>query len=68
MRSTWLLTGKSWRGWFSATLLPVLFTAMLIPLREQISSTDVAMLQLVWISWMAQRYGSDWGSVELARS
>lgn len=57
MRSLWLFSGNSWRGWFSATLLPVLFTAMLIPLREQISSTDVAMLQLVWISWMAQRYG-----------
>lgn len=57
MPPQWLLAGKSWRGWLSATLLPVLFTAMLIPLREQISSTDVAMLQLVWISWMAQRYG-----------
>ncbi|WP_306522324.1 DUF4118 domain-containing protein [Rheinheimera sp.] len=57
MQSLWLAIGKNWRGWLNATLLPVLLTALLIPLREQISSTDVAMLQLVWISWMAQRYG-----------
>lgn len=57
MRSLWLVVGKNWLGWLSATLVPFLLTAMLIPLREQISPTDVAMLQLVWISWMAQRYG-----------
>ena len=57
MQKLWFVNAKSWRGWLSATVLPVLFTALLIPIREQISSTDVAMLQLVWISWMAQRYG-----------
>jgi len=47
---------KLW-GWFHAIVWPVLFTVLLIPLRQHISPTDVAMLQLVWISWMAQRYG-----------
>ena len=38
-------------------LLPVLGCLLLIPLREAISPTDVAMLLLLWISAMALQFG-----------
>ena len=37
-------------------LLPALGCLLLIPLREAISSTDVAMLLLLWISAMALQF------------
>jgi two-component system sensor histidine kinase KdpD len=41
-------------------VIPVLITVLLLPLRDFISPTDVAMLQLVWIAWMAQQFGKSW--------
>ncbi|RVU37146.1 DUF4118 domain-containing protein [Rheinheimera riviphila] len=41
-------------------IIPVLITVLLLPLRDFISPTDVAMLQLVWIAWMAQQFGKSW--------
>lgn len=41
-------------------LIPVLITVLLLPLRDFISPTDVAMLQLLWIAWMAQQFGKSW--------
>lgn len=38
-------------------LLPALGCLLLLPLREAISSTDVAMLLLLWISAMALQFG-----------
>jgi two-component system, OmpR family, sensor histidine kinase KdpD len=42
------------------SLCPLLITSLLLPLRDWISPTDVAMLQLLWIAWMAQRFGKGW--------
>lgn len=41
-------------------IVPVLITLLLLPLRDLISPTDVAMLQLLWIAWMAQQFGKRW--------
>lgn len=41
-------------------VIPVLITVLLLPLRDFISPTDVAMLQLLWIAWVAQRFGKSW--------
>ena len=41
-------------------IIPALITVLLLPLRDFISPTDVAMLQLVWIAWMAQQFGKSW--------
>lgn len=41
-------------------VVPALITVLLLPLRDFISPTDVAMLQLVWIAWMAQQFGKSW--------
>jgi two-component system sensor histidine kinase KdpD len=46
---------------FTATVLVPLFLCLVfIPLRDWISPTDIAMLQLLWIAWTAQRYGQRW--------
>jgi len=54
-----------WRSGKTAALVgtivvPALITVLLLPLRDFISPTDVAMLQLVWIAWMAQQFGKRW--------
>lgn len=41
-------------------IMPLMISVLLIPLRDWISPTDVAMLQLLWIAWMAQQYGQRW--------
>ncbi|MCA1930882.1 DUF4118 domain-containing protein [Rheinheimera sp.] len=38
-------------------LLPALIVLLCLPLRDWISPTDVAMLQLLGVAWMAQQYG-----------
>ncbi len=51
-------------GWQTALLgtviIPVVLSWLLLPLRSDISVTDVAMLQLLWIAWMAYRFGKVW--------
>lgn len=47
-----------WLGWGAGILvLPALGCLLLLPLRQAISSTDVAMLLLLWISAMALQFG-----------
>lgn len=38
-------------------LLPALIVLLCLPLRDWISPTDVAMLQLLGVAWLAQQYG-----------
>jgi two-component system sensor histidine kinase KdpD len=44
-------------------LLPLVIILLCLPLREWISPTDVAMLQLLWVAWQAQQYGWRWASL-----
>lgn len=43
-------------------LLPLVIVLLCLPLRDWISPTDVAMLQLLWVAWQAQHYGWRWAS------
>ncbi|WP_337881348.1 DUF4118 domain-containing protein [Rheinheimera sp.] len=43
--------------WILALCCPVLIGLVLLPLRSLISPTDVAMLQLLWLVYLAQRSG-----------
>jgi two-component system sensor histidine kinase KdpD len=44
-------------------LLPLLIVLLCLPLRNWISPTDVAMLQLLWVAWQAQHYGWRWAAM-----
>lgn len=44
-------------------LLPLVIVLLCLPLRDWISPTDVAMLQLLWVAWQAQQYGWRWASL-----
>jgi two-component system sensor histidine kinase KdpD len=44
-------------------LLPLLIVLLCLPLRDWISPTDVAMLQLLWVAWQAQQYGWRWATL-----
>lgn len=44
-------------------LVPALLCLLCLPLRHWISPTDVAMLQLLWIAWMAQQFGKHWAVI-----
>jgi len=43
-------------------LLPLVIVLLCLPLRDWISPTDVAMLQLLWVAWQAQQYGWRWAT------
>ncbi len=45
---------------FMAAVMPFLLAALLHPLRLWINSTDVAMLLLLWTTWIAQLYSKSW--------
>jgi len=59
---TWLAREKLGKttALTGTVVIPVLITVLLLPLRDFISPTDVAMLQLLWIAWMAQQFGKSW--------
>lgn len=44
-------------------VLPLVIVLLCLPLRDWISPTDVAMLQLLWVAWQAQQYGWQWASL-----
>ena len=46
-------------------LLPLLIVLLCLPLRDWISPTDVAMLQLLWVAWQAQQYGWRWATLAM---
>ncbi len=52
-----------WQAFASSLVVPIVICVALLPLRAVISITDVAMLQLLWITWTAQRFGKRWSSV-----
>jgi|GEM_PF-366423 two-component system sensor histidine kinase KdpD len=52
-----------WQAFASSLVVPIVICVALLPLRMVISITDVAMLQLLWITWTAQRFGKRWSSV-----
>lgn len=43
-----------------AVLVPLLIALCLLPARNMATTTDVAMLQLLWVTWVAQYVGQRW--------
>jgi len=54
---------RYWPELAGTFLLPLLIVLLCLPLRDWISPTDVAMLQLLWVAWQAQQYGWRWASL-----
>ena len=40
-----------------ALVVPVMLALLLLPARALLNTTDVAMLQLLWVTWIAQQAG-----------
>lgn len=49
-------------------IMPLAIVAVLLPLRNWLTTTDVAMLQLLWVTWVAQQAGRRWAIVNTAIS
>lgn len=54
-------------SWWQLVLLtlvmPVVIALLLLPARVMATTTDVAMLQLLWVTWVAQYAGQRWAII-----
>lgn len=57
-----------WQLMLLALLVPVLIALLLLPGRDLLTTTDVAMLQLLWVTWMAQQAGQRWAVITTVSS
>lgn len=57
-----------WQLMLLALIVPVLIALMLLPGRDFLTTTDVAMLQLLWVTWMAQQAGQRWAVITTVNS
>lgn len=48
--------------------VPLLLALLLLPARALATTTDVAMLQLLWVTWVAQHAGQRWAVISTASS
>ena len=44
-------------------VVPLLIALLLLPARAMATTTDVAMLQLLWVTWVAQYAGQRWAII-----
>jgi K+-sensing histidine kinase KdpD len=49
-------------------VVPLLITLALLPARALLTTTDVAMLQLLWVTWIAQQAGQRWAIITTINS
>lgn len=49
-------------------MVPLLITLALLPARALLTTTDVAMLQLLWVTWIAQQAGQRWAIITTINS
>lgn len=52
-----------WQLLLLAFVVPLLIALMLLPARALATTTDVAMLQLLWVTWVAQYAGQRWAII-----
>lgn len=52
-----------WQLWLLVTVVPLLIAIVLLPIRGTATTTDVAMLQLLWVTWIAQYAGQRWAVI-----
>ena len=57
-----------WQLMLLALIVPVLIALLLLPGRDLLTTTDVAMLQLLWVTWMAQQAGQRWAVITTVNS
>jgi len=49
-------------------VVPLLIALVLLPARALLTTTDVAMLQLLWVTWIAQQTGQRWAIITTINS
>ncbi|MGP9799947.1 sensor histidine kinase [Rheinheimera sp. NSM] len=52
-----------WQLLLLALAVPVVIALLLLPARALLTTTDVAMLQLLWVTWIAQQAGQRWAII-----
>lgn len=52
-----------WQLLLLAFVVPLLIALVLLPARALATTTDVAMLQLLWVTWVAQYAGQRWAII-----
>ena len=57
-----------WQLLLLALVVPLLITLALLPARALLTTTDVAMLQLLWVTWIAQQAGQRWAIITTINS
>ena len=51
-----------------ALVVPAMLALLLLPARTLLNTTDVAMLQLLWVTWVAQQAGQRWAVITTVSS
>ncbi len=57
-----------WQLVLLALAVPVAIALLLLPGRALLTTTDVAMLQLLWVTWVAQQVGQRWAIITTVSS
>lgn len=57
-----------WQLLLLALVVPLLIALALLPARALLTTTDVAMLQLLWVTWIAQQAGQRWAIITTINS
>jgi len=57
-----------WQLLLLALAVPVVIALLLLPARALLTTTDVAMLQLLWVTWIAQQAGQRWAVITTVSS
>ncbi|SNY50040.1 Histidine kinase-, DNA gyrase B-, and HSP90-like ATPase [Arsukibacterium tuosuense] len=57
-----------WQLWLLAIAVPLIIVLALLPARALLTTTDVAMLQLLWVTWVAQQTGQRWAIITTVSS
>lgn len=52
-----------WQLLLLAVMVPLAIALALLPARALLTTTDVAMLQLLWVTWVAQQAGQRWAII-----
>ena len=59
---------SQWQLWLLAVAVPLIIVLALLPARALLTTTDVAMLQLLWVTWIAQQAGQRWAIITTVSS
>lgn len=60
MRHLYNSLRKNGLFWIGSTIAPILLALLLLPARNWLTVTDVAMIQLLWVTYLARWAGERW--------